>query len=107
VNVDQAIQEVMDQCEAMDGFLINLRGNRVLDSEQYQRLIDALLVYEQSILEADVINRRLAGCLFYLVEILGSMASSYAHHALEDAAKVKNAHAEIWELVERILAFPK
>jgi hypothetical protein len=107
MNINQAVQEIISQCEAMDSFIVKLRVNHVFDSEQYQRLIDALLVYEQEISGDVLIDRRIAGCLFYLDQILESMKHYYAQHELEDGIKVNNAHAEVWELVEKIFAWPK
>lgn len=104
MDANQAMQEIIRQYESMDSFIVRLRVNGVFDSEQYQRLIDALLVYEQAILGDALIDRRIAGCLFIHNEVLGSMTRYYDQHGLEDAVKVRNAHAEMWSLIERILA---
>lgn len=104
MNLDQAMQEITYQCESMDSFIVKLRVHRVFDAEQYQRLIDALTVYEQAITGDVLIDRRVAGCLFHLEGVFGSMAQFYQQHGLEDALKVTNAHAELWGLVEKIFA---
>lgn len=78
MNVNEAVQEIINQCEEEDGFLLKLRINTIFDAEQYQSLITALAAYEQAIEGDTVINRRIAGCIFYLVQILDSMSNFYA-----------------------------
>jgi hypothetical protein len=107
MDINQAMQEIISQCESMDSFIVKLRVHSVFDSEQYQRFIDALLVYEQAISGDALIDRRIAGCLFIDNEVLGSMAHYYNQHGLEEVVKVRNAHAEVWSLIEKIFAWPK
>lgn len=104
MNIDQAIQEITYQCEAMDSFIVKLRVHLEFDAEQYQRLIEALTVYEQAIAGDVLIDRRIAGCLFILNGVLESMAQYYQQHRVEDALKVTNAHAQLWNSIERIFA---
>lgn len=77
MNLDQAMQEIAYQCEAMDSFIAKLRVRHEFDSEQYQRLIEALTICEQAISGDALIDRRTAGCLFIYNEVLGSMAQYY------------------------------
>jgi hypothetical protein len=106
MNLNEAMREIINQCEEVDGFLLKLRINTIFDVEQYQSLINALSVYEQGIEGDTFINRRIAGCIFYLVQILDSMSNFYAQKALADEEKVKQAHAQVWGLAERLFRFP-
>jgi hypothetical protein len=106
MNANEAMQEIINQCEEVDGFLLKLRINTIFDTEQYQSLIAALSAYEKAIEGDTVINRRIAGCIFYLVQILDSMSNFYAQNGLADKEKVKRAHAQTWELAERLFRFP-
>ena len=106
MNTNQAMQEIIKQCEETNGFLVKLRVNSIFDSVQYQSLIEALMIYEQAIAGDDVINRHVAGCIFYLVQVLESMTGFYAQNALENEFKVRNAHAEVWGLAEKVFSWP-
>jgi hypothetical protein len=102
---EQSIQTIVDECESMTGFLIQLRGNGKFDAHKFQRLTDAIGVYSE-LENKDVISRRVAGCLFYLVEILWDQAHYIEKRDLPEKTKVRNAHAEIWELVADLYAYP-
>jgi hypothetical protein len=102
MDTNPTMQEIIYQCESMDSFIVKLRVHHVFDSEQYQHLIYALTVYEQAISGDALIDRRIAGCLFILNGVLESMAHYYNQHGLEDALKVTNAHAGVWNLIEKI-----
>jgi hypothetical protein len=104
MNKEQAIQIIQFECDEMDGFLIKLHAKREFDTGQFQKLADALQSYRDATLGEECISRRVAGCLFYLVEILGSMASYFEHNNLPEKQDVTNAHSTIWNLIDSLYA---
>ena len=99
---DQAIQIIIYECQELDGFLVKLRAKREFDSDRFKKLVDAIQIYRDGIVGEDCINRRIAGCLFYLVTIVENMSQHFEHHNLPDKEKVTEAHSEIWNLVESL-----
>lgn len=99
---EEAIKTIITQCEDIDGFLLKLRMMRVFDVAKYQPLIDAIVDYKTALGEETLIDRHVAGCLFYLVQILQNAEQAFTQAGLENQDAIRKANATVWGLVEEL-----
>lgn len=85
-----------------DGFLAKLKVEKVFDEIAYHNLLSAMRDYREMMEASDMINRRVAGCLHFLVYTLLLELNTFPGHQKESHL-VQDAHAEFWELVQDIL----
>jgi hypothetical protein len=96
----EAEQNVVELCESSNGFLVQLRVHHIFDLGKFEVLENAIKSYIDLTEGEQLVSRRVVGCLFYLTQVLESMANYFIQNNLADADKVRNAHANIWSLME-------
>ena len=100
----QAIEQtIIHHCMSKEGFLAKLKVERVFDEDAYRDLLSAMRDCREAIRDSDMISRRVAGCLHFLVYTLLLELDAFPDHQKEGQL-VQDAHAECWELVQDILA---
>jgi len=60
---NKALRTIIYQCDAEDGFLVQLRSWRKFQQEKYQELIGAIKTYRDAIASERTIDRKVAGSL--------------------------------------------
>jgi len=102
---EQIIQSIIDLCYAKDdSFLVLLHSWNTFDEEKYQTLIESIKQYDVLLGDNPDINRKVADCLFGLIEQLEVAMHRYEKEQDPRLKRVEAAHAESWELVNKILA---
>jgi hypothetical protein len=107
MNRIQAESIIIEQCDSTDGFLAVLRTHANFDESKFILLRDAIKEYVDAVENDDVLSRQLIGCLFYLNEVLGSMTLYFTKRNMPDAENVTFAHAEIWDLIDKLISSKK
>jgi hypothetical protein len=94
------IYTIRDECEAEDGFLVNLREGRFL-SNQYNDLIRALAAYRNIIRGEKLMEREVVACLYYLDLELRAAVNVFGNQPQFE--EVKKAQLECSELILEII----
>jgi hypothetical protein len=92
---------ILNHCTEKKGFLAKLRIDKVFDEEAYQALLVAIKDYHKLLNGSSVIDRKIAGCLNFLVYTLLLEIITFPKNG-RDKALVQNAHAKFWEIVQNI-----
>jgi hypothetical protein len=103
VDEQAAIGEIIRLFEDPQGFLVQLRGPMVFNEQLYQKIIVALAKYLDLLGDNKNINRRVARFLFDLNLSLAGEAYQFSLRQHPDAQRVRNAHAQIVELLFKFL----
>ena len=98
---NKAINTIIYQCDAEDGFLVQLRSWRSFQQDKYRELINAIKAYRDAIANQSTIERKVASSLHTLVIILGDIQEVFPRNETE-SGQIESALAECWELVEEL-----
>lgn len=98
-------KEIIRQC-GEDGFLVLLIAKATFDTTKFKELVSSLEEYDIILGDSTTIDRYVAGCLLHLETMLGNAVFEHEDLGLPIAEKTAAAHAEISDLVHRILMPP-
>ncbi len=103
----QLAREISNECLDQDGFLVQLHSYSKFDDKRYRILIEDVSAYADFLADNDRIDRLVAGCLFELMTALATALDSFAVLGHPDLQKVRDAHAELDELLHnRVFPIP-
>src|SRR5436853_5847772 len=102
MDIHDAQAIIYSETEDQDGFLFRFAVGGKFQTEQWQRLQQAIRVYADSLTdEDDVLDRRTAGDLHYLTQVL-TLASEATQAAGEVNAPLEAAASTLWEYNHKI-----
>jgi hypothetical protein len=107
MDVHNAQNIIYTETETQDGFLTRFAVGGAFLSENWQRLQTAIHAYAESLTDEDeVLDRRTAGDLHYLTQVL-TMASEAVQAAGEVNTPLEAAVSALWEYNHKIFSVPQ
>src|SRR5262249_23666618 len=98
---------IYSETEAQDGFLFRFAVGGKFLPDRWERLQQAIRVYSESLTdEEDALDRRTAGDLHYLTQVL-TLASAATQAAGEVNAPLEAAASALWEYNHKIFSVPQ
>jgi hypothetical protein len=106
INEEATIQAIIEECENIDGFLVQLHSRGVFVAARYKNLVRSINTYRELLQGRNLINRKIANCLFALQQEFDNQVLFYQqhHHRDEQRKIIENAHAEVSDLILAILS---
>ena len=100
---NEVIQRILSQCEDEDSFMVQLHVYKKFDATKYASLVADIKEYQLLLGNNDDINRRVVNCFFHLIEVLERTMRLQTKKSNLSTQEIEDAHAEIWNLIDRIL----
>ena len=103
VDIDEVERAFINACQKENSVLVQLHSLAAFDEEKYRELFELASRYYELLGKSKVMGREMAGYLHEFMFVLDkAMLSDFPRLKHPDIEKLREAHYEMWNLLNRI-----